>query len=58
MATHHVDATGYEDSDYAALEYHYLETSQAGQPGDSDVDDVPGMSYSPEASGDNSFGSN
>ncbi|KAJ1574977.1 hypothetical protein NDA12_005447 [Ustilago hordei] len=58
VAAHHVDATGYEDSDYAALEYHYLEASQAGQPGDLDVDDVLGMTYSPEASSDDSFGSN
>ena len=58
VAAHHMDLTGYDDLDYAVLEYCYLEDSQKIPLADSDVDDMPGMSYSLEPSRDNSFGSN
>ncbi|KAJ1602678.1 hypothetical protein NDA14_000050 [Ustilago hordei] len=58
VAAHHMDLTRYDDSDYAVLKYCYLEDSQKIPLADSDVDDMPGMSYSLEPSRDDSFGSN
>lgn len=58
VAAHHVHTTDGGDDSYEDQEYCYLAASQAGHFSDLlEVDDLPGLTYSPEASGDDSFGS-
>ncbi|KAJ1036301.1 hypothetical protein NDA18_000166 [Ustilago nuda] len=57
IATHHIDAAKYINAEYKDREYRYLEANHAGHQGDLSVNDVPGMTYSPDASGEDSFGS-
>ncbi|KAJ1034384.1 hypothetical protein NDA18_001245 [Ustilago nuda] len=57
-AAHHADATEQTEEDYADLEYWYLELDRSSHSTNlSEVDDIPVMTYSPDASADDSFGS-
>ncbi|SYW75445.1 uncharacterized protein UBRO2_00679 [Ustilago bromivora] len=58
VVAHHAVATAYTGEDYADLEYRYQELDRVSHSTDlSDADDVPSMTYSPEASANDSFGS-
>ncbi|KAJ1570893.1 hypothetical protein NDA11_005309 [Ustilago hordei] len=58
VAAHHADAMEQTQEDYADLEYRYLELDRSSHSTDlSEVNDIPGMMYSLDASADDSFGS-